>query len=540
MRSMGSRRFSSSRCRWSRAALAGLLGAALVVTSVHAHADPLLDLLHDKKILTDAELRRVQQAPLAAPQRAALIDVLRDKGLLSAREAERVQNAAQPAQAAAKPAPTPVAAMPAQGVAPSTIPAQSVAPGSSPQVPGPVAQAAAAAAEVGYKDGFFLRSSDGNFALRLNGRVASNVVADEPDTAVRDNITIDRARLSADATFYTYFRGRVEGDFASSSVLRDAYLAVQPRPEFNLQIGQFPVPFSYELGISKLRSDFVERSVVVTQTVNPRRDVGAMVYGTVAGGTLQYQLAVMNGAGQNRADNNSAKDFIGRLVVSPFATWDNVHLAGFNFGGAVSYGNQPAEFTKNASGDLVPVGDSIFGASETGFTFFPAIARDGARLRGDAHVAWLDGPYSITSEYIHTSEERNGLGAGGSDLSDLDTDGAYVGGTWLLTGETKVLNARVRPLRPLWSGPTPGYGAWELALRYEFFELGHDPDPSSTALSHNRYDAGLAGINWYPNEFLRLSLNYVYSVYDHKGTNASPDPDEHSNNAVLGRAQVDF
>lgn len=508
----------------ARAAVAGLSGLLLLAAAARAQqADPLLDLLHDKKILTDKELERVRTAPLAPPQRAALIEVLSAKGVLTAEEAARVGGAAATGQGSDAMAKGHLAEP-----APPTKP------------PAAEASATGKAPQLGYQDGFFVRSADGNVSLRWNGRVASNVVADEPDTAVRDDITIDRARLSADASFYNYFRGRIEAEFTTGAVLRDAFLAVQPSPGLNLQIGQFVVPFSYELATSKLRTDFVERSVVVNQTVNPRRDVGAMVYGTLLDRTLQYQLAVMSGAGQNESDNNSAKDFVGRLVVFPFATAGQPHLAGFNFGGAVSYGHQPAEFTEDASGNEIATGNSIAGKSETGFTFFPAVARRGARLRGGAHVAWTDGPYSLSGEYIHTSEERNGLGEDGSDLGDLETDGAYVGGTWLLTGETKAYNARVRPLRPLWSGATPGCGAWELALRYEFFELGHDPDSATPAPNRNRYDAGLAGINWYPNEFLRFSLNYIYSFYDQKGKNASPDPDEHSNNAVLARGQVDF
>jgi len=506
-------------------------GAAL------AAADPLLDLLHDKKILTDQELKRVEGAPLSAAQRAALVEVLTAKGPLSADEAARVQSGVQsaPGSAAATRMTVTAGAATARAAAEQQPP-----PPLQTSVAAASATKTAAPTQAGYDEGFFVRSADGNFALRLNGRAVTNFVADEPDTAVRDSFTIDRARLGAEATFYKYFRARVEGDFASSSILRDASLSLQRWPGFNLRIGQFPVPFSYELGITKLRTDFVERAAFVTQTVNPRRDIGVMVYGGLMDQTFQYQLAVMNGAGQNRADNNSAKDVIGRLVVSPFVTSNHSHLKGFNFGGALAYGKQPAEFTKDAAGNLKPVGNSIFGASETGFTFYPAIARRGDRLRADAHVAWVDGPLSLSSEYIHTNEQRNGLAADGGDLSDLETDGAYVGGTWLMTGEAKPYTGRLRPLRPLWTGATPGWGAWELALRYEFFELRHHADSAAPALNRNRYDAGLAGINWHPNEFLRLSLNYVYSVYDHNGTNASPDADEHSSNAVLGRAQVDF
>src|SRR5262249_54884604 len=149
-------------------------------------------------------------------------------------------------------------------------------------------------------------------------------------------------------TFYKYFRARVEAEFTANPALRDAFIAAMPMPELNLQFGQFTVPFSYELILSKRYIDFVERSAVVNQTVNPRRVIGLMLYGQLARKVLQYQLAVMNGAGQNRLDNDSDKDFIGRLVVFPFQPTDIEHLRGFNVGGAVTWGRQPREMTKRA------------------------------------------------------------------------------------------------------------------------------------------------------------------------------------------------
>ncbi len=490
-------------CTWF--AVLGILFVLTLFASVGwANDSSLLDLLRQKQVLTPQEYDRIKGGQLTPAQRQELIKVLQEKGVLTDAEAARVHQAAPPSAAAA-------------AVEKSSIPSQ-----------------------VGYDEGFFVRSADGNFNLRFNGRAVANLLFEEPDTSLTNNLSVDRARLSADATFYKYFRARVEGEFTASPILRDAFLALQPRPELNLQIGQFPVPFSYELIVSKLRTDFIERAAVVNQTMNPRRDIGLMAHGQLAGKILQYQLAVMNGSGQNRSDNNSDKDAVARLVVAPFVLTDLAHLKGFNLGGAFTYGHQPRETTKNASGATVLTNNSISGSTEPGFVFYQAIPRSGARLRTDAHVAWLDGPFSITTEYITTSEQRQGLGTNGADLPDLDSDGAYIGGTWLLTGETKPYNARIRPSRPLWVGSNPGLGAWEAALRYEYFKLRHDPDAPTAAAVANRYDAFLAGINWYPIELVRFSLNYVYSTYEEQGANLSPNKEKRSNNAVLGRAQVDF
>ncbi|MBI4517951.1 MAG: hypothetical protein HY699_19270 [Deltaproteobacteria bacterium] len=476
------------RFRITRVALGAALGLT-VLLPVPLHADDrLLDLLRQKSVLSPEEYERLEGARLSPGPRAGLIEVLRSKGVLSKQEA--------------------------QGLAPPPSTAETVVapPADAPQL--------------GYDEGFFVRSADRNLALKFNGRVASNLLFFEPDTTQTDSATVDRGRLGAEATFHKYFRMRLENDFAFSAGLRDAFVAVTPRPEFNVQIGQFKVPFSYEGLLSKKYQDFVERAAVVTSTVNPSRDVGIMAHGRLFNAALQYQLAVMNGAGQNRSDNNSDKDVIGRLVVAPFAAG---HLRGFNIGGAVSYGHQPGETLSGTKQTT----SSIAGVTETGFNFFPAVARQGKRWRTGAHAAWFDGPFSLSGEYIQTEEARGAL-------PDLETNGAYAGGTWLLTGETKPFNARLRPASALWDPMHPGCGAWEAALRYEFLKLRHGADTNTASPVDNRYDAVVVGLNWYPNEFLRLSLNYLYGAFDHQGKDQSPNPDKRASNAVLGRAQLEF
>ncbi|MBI1818257.1 MAG: hypothetical protein HYR72_25020 [Deltaproteobacteria bacterium] len=486
-----------------------VLGCVLIgAASVRADDAALLDVLRQKQVLTPQEYERLKGSELTPAQRAGLIDVLRDKGVLTKDEAAKLEpgapvapNAPTVAQAAAKPASLP---------------------------------------QVGYDEGFFVRSQDGNFNLRFNGRVSSNFYFFEPNTSQVDTETIDRARLSADATFYKYFRMRLENDFAFASGLRDAFIAMTPMPEANVQIGQYKIPFSYEELLSKRYIDFVERAAVVNSTVgstnDPSRDIGVMLYGQFVNKTLQYQLAGMNGAGQNRSDNNASKDVDFRTVVAPFTSAGPEHLRSLNVGAGVTYGVQPSDTGTSTS--------SIAGTTETGFTFYPAVQRNGERSRYDVSGTWFDGPFSLSSEYIQTYESRNGFGVKGSNLPGLHTDGAYVGGTWLLTGETKPYNARLHPAHALWDTNSPGWGAWEAALRYEYFKLRHGggilANGTANPALDNRYDALVAGVNWYPNEFLRFSVNYLYGSFENAGKNMSPNPAQHSNNAVLGRAQLEF
>ena len=346
----------SRRHRTHRMSGAILFGMIVVITGVaRAEDTQLLDVLRQKDVLTQQEYERLKGTELTPAQRAGLIDVLRAKGVLTKDEAAKLESGAPAAPTA------PAAAVVAQAAE----------------------KPAATSPQVGYDEGFFLRTQDGNFVMRFNGRIAEDFLFSEPNTSQpSDTQTIDRARLSVDVTVYKYFRMRLENEFSSgafsgSSGLRDAFIAVTPMPEFNLQAGQYPVPFSYELIVSKRYTNFVERAAVVNDTVNPRRDIGVMAYGQFANKLVQYQLAGMNGAGQNVADNNSDKDLVAHLVVAPFVNGGPEHLRGFNVGSGVTWGHQPGETVSSGKSTT----SSITGQTETGFTFFPAVTRHGDRLR---------------------------------------------------------------------------------------------------------------------------------------------------------------
>ncbi len=386
---------------------------------------------------------------------------------------------------------------------------------------------AAGAPRVGYADGFYLMAADESWELRLNGRVAIHAFFFAPDTSQANTTLVDRGRMSVDVRVYQYFRARLENDFAFADGLRDAFVALRLSPAAQIQIGQFKVPFSFEQLRSKRYIDFVERAAVVNNTVSPSRDIGLMVSGNLAGKLLEYQAAVVNGAGQNRADDNSDKDGIARVVLHPFPS--TPPLRGLNLGAAFTYGNQPTDRGAQRS--------SIEGKTETGFTFFPAVPRGGKRLRAGGHAAWFDGPFSATAEFIHTEEQRPR--AGGGRPGRLRTDGAYVGGSWLLTGETKPVNSRLYPAHPFRGREGSGWGAWEAVARLQFFELAHAPDPASPSPSRNRYDGFALGLNWYPNEFLRVSVDYFYGHFERPEAGA-PVLNRHASNAVAGRVQLEF
>ncbi len=272
--------------------------------------------------------------------------------------------------------------------------------------------------------------------------------------------------------------------------------------------------------------DLVERPAVVQSTVNPSRDVGAIIYGKASGKTLQYQVGIVNGSGQNTRDKNDDKDGVARIVVSPFDRADNRWLSKLSLGGAMTYGNQPFTTT----------GSSTSGVTPAGYTFYNPITVKGIRQRLNGQVSWFGGPFSVKGEYIRTREAREGIVVNKvGKLSDFVTDGWYATATWILTGEDETPGLH-RPANPV--SPGGGPGLWKIAARYEEYALdaAHAHAPSEPA--PNGFRAWTFGLSWYPVANLRADIDYQREAFSDPAR--SPRPGHRDQSVLMSRLQIEF
>ena len=125
-------------------------------------------------------------------------------------------------------------------------------------------------------------------------------------------------------------------------------------------------------------------------------------------------------------------------------------------------------------------------------------------------LAAMHGPFSIQSEYSKAKVQRE------KSLASLDFNAFYVQAGWTLTGESRTYKGsdgefkRLKPKSKFQIGK-PGFGAWELAARYDQNDL---TDKDIHGGSEKR--ATLA-LNWYMNENVRLMADYSRS-FDIKGS----------------------
>ncbi|MBR3101476.1 MAG: hypothetical protein IKH19_06965 [Muribaculaceae bacterium] len=115
--------------------------------------------------------------------------------------------------------------------------------------------------------------------------------------------------------------------FTSPSLL-EAWASYTPCKEFGVKAGQFKTPFSLENPLSPTVLEHIYENGLVTNYMvmggNPLmmpgsggRDIGLSIFGNLFNDHLSYDLAIMNGAGRNRGDINSAKDVVARITVHP-------------------------------------------------------------------------------------------------------------------------------------------------------------------------------------------------------------------------------
>lgn len=134
-------------------------------------------------------------------------------------------------------------------------------------------------------------------------------------------ILMAEAQVTRNLTAYTMFD-------LKEAKLQELWFSYKFCPEVQLKLGQFKTPFSIENPISPTKLEMIYPASLATSHMirggshlmmkgASGRDIGVTLYGTLLKGLLQYDLALMNGAGRNNTDDNSQKDFVARLTLNP-------------------------------------------------------------------------------------------------------------------------------------------------------------------------------------------------------------------------------
>lgn len=212
---------------------------------------------------------------------------------------------------------------------------------------------------------------------------------------------------------------RLQVDFASSPQIVDAWVRYRPFNQLGVQVGQFKVPLSIENSeYAPLQLEFIDYSLVVQRLVrmssndvtgisSTGRDCGAQLYGGFfkkeGYSILNYNVAVFNGNGINKTDNNKSKDFVGRVMVNPLR---ELTFAGYYQYGEGNFGEKRYAKYQRCGGGVAYEGHNAFARAEY--------------IAGVTDALHSEGAYVSAGWKFHTT--KAGYGTVGARFDYFDED----------------------------------------------------------------------------------------------------------------------
>ncbi|WP_243372571.1 porin [Geotalea sp. SG265] len=375
------------------------------------------------------------------------------------------------------------------------------------------------------KDGFYLKSSNGNYQLKLRGYVQADgrFFANSKDAGT-DQFLVRRVRPIIEGTIAGNFDFRIMPDFGNGKTeLQDAYLDIRFLPELKLRGGKFKAP----VGLERLQSGtdilFVERGLPTNLV--PNRDVGFQLHGEAFQGGLSYAFGVFNGVADGASadgDGGNDKEFAGRIFFRPFKTAAVPALSGLGLGIGGSYGD--------TSGTLPSFKTP---AQEKFFSYRSTTSAGGNHYRVAPQGYYYWNALGILGEYVLSSQDA----ANGSRVTTLKNDAWQGVLSYVLTGEKASYKGVVpRNAFDLQKGT---FGAFQVAVRYGRLNIDRDAfpvfaDPAKSARSAS--SAG-GGVNWYLNNNVKVAFDYEQTDF-HGG--AATGKDREDEKIFLSRFQIAF
>ncbi|MFZ0285004.1 MAG: porin, partial [Terriglobales bacterium] len=341
------------------------------------------------------------------------------------------------------------------------------------------------------------------------------------DGAPADTFLVRRARFGFQGHYGSHFDFALLTDANSTTgaIVRDVYLNVRIKPEFQFQAGQFKEPFAQETGIGATNLDFVERglqALLYPCAGTAYRCPGITLHGDIDGGVMQWWAGAFNGRNGIAANVTNEPEFVGRLRFYPWRKTNSEWLKQLAFGGSIAH-----SVSRGLSNDV-----SFNGTlPDATYTFFPSLRINGPIERYEGEFTYIKSGYALRGEYVQIQEQRDGVGQeapGGLGFLTLPGIGAKawnIGTTYLLTGEKRPENGTPRVNRPLFGPDTPGgtgrgWGAWELGVRYSGIQSNSPAanfldfyTPGFVPQYNYHTDQFTFGVNWYLNYWVKYQFN---------------------------------
>jgi len=401
---------------------------------------------------------------------------------------------------------------------------------------------------------FQIGSTDNSNFIRFRGtlHVDNRAFGGDSVAETADTFILRRVRPTFEGTFGGIYDFRFTPDFGGGrSIVVDAYAAARFNPGFVVTAGKFKPP----VGLERLQSGadirFIERGLPTNLV--PNRDLGVQFSGDFSGGAFSYQVGYFNGVTDGQSSDNlatpdvevdSAGDYAARVFFQPFINSDNFNLRGLGLGLGSTWVDVEGTAANTAlSAYRSPGQQSVFAYranTATGTTPNNATFANGERLRLAPQFYYYRGSFGVLGEYTQVEQDVS-RAVGGTTLSDTLTNSAWqVQLSWFASGEEEAF----RGFTPgsTWQPGKPGLGAFEIVARYHELDVDDDAftggansfaNPLTAVTKETAYGVG---VNWYPSNTVKLSLNYELTSFE-GGAAIGDRPDEQ---ALFSRFAINY
>jgi len=381
----------------------------------------------------------------------------------------------------------------------------------------------------------FPEISSGDWSAKVRGRLMLDWATVDGDAAVlpgeddyiENAIEARRARLGVEGKMpmNTAYKFEVSYDPAGESIeVEDAYLQWKT-PAGKLTAGQQKIPVSLEEQTSSRHTTFMERAAF-TDAFGYQRAVGLSIN---PNGDNWSVKAGVYGENLTEERTNEGYTLAARGTFAPINEDGRV----IHLGASVAHSDieeSSGEFRARQRPQV---------HQEQRYINTWDIATDTV-LNYGAEVAGVFGPFSAQAEYAKLELDTPFGG-------DPEFEGYYVDLSFYLTGESRRYKGssgkfdRVTPNNPVGDG---GFGAWQVALRYDVVDLT-DADPEFlgplTPGTGGEQESIIAGVTWQLNKYVKMMANYAHTEIEDSEQNfeITGQTDNEIDSFQL-RAQVDW
>ncbi|MEW4567735.1 porin [Tautonia sp. JC769] len=378
-----------------------------------------------------------------------------------------------------------------------------------------------------FAGGFFQFSDeDGEFVLNVQNIITADGTFYDRQNAPTEwkgfNIPYQRLYLYGNITKNWEYQVSEQTSLGDISLL-DLIVNVHYDDRLMVKFGRFLAPFYYQ--------DYATFPMLVPaisysplSQFSAQRQPGVMAWGKLLQNRLQYQSGVFTGIPAGFVDLDDNVDFISSLTVTPFMATEMEDLQNLGFGVSTQVGWQnymldAFDVPTVIAGTNVPnLNRQYVTASNVPFFSYRDDVRAlGERIRVAPHLFYY-GRFSFLGEYVYQSRELASPAARGTSIQH----GFYVTGSYFLTGERYTGDGTggfptIMPNRPFNpSNNEYGIGAHELGFQYSLLNVDQNDirrgfaDPEWAT----RLNEVMLAYNWWPNKYVRLSVNWVHDEFN--------------------------